>query len=160
MNTPLRQGALAALLLLSAATAMAGAQVTFVNPEHFSDVPMADRERERVLKDLQLHFDKLAATLPAGQQLKVEVTDIDLAGQTWPTRLHGRDIRVLNGRADWPHMTLRYTITQGDQVVKSGDSKLSDMDYQHSPSHYANTDTLRYEKNMLDQWFRTLIAVR
>jgi hypothetical protein len=107
---------------------------------------------------LQQHFDKLAAALPAGQQLKVDVTDIDLAGETSPTRFHGRDVRVLKGRADWPRMNLSYSITQGDKVIKSGQEKLSDMDYQHSRSHYANDDALRYEKNMLDQWFSALTA--
>jgi len=160
MKTHLRQAALAALCLLSSATAMAGAQVTFVHPDRFSDLPFAASDRERVLKDLQQHFDKLAATLPAGQQLAVEVTDIDLAGQVRMTRLRGQDIRIMDGRADWPHMTLRYTITQGGQVIKTGQDRLSDMDYQHHLIRYSSSDTLRYEKNMLDQWFHELTGTR
>ena len=159
MNTIFRQAALAGLCLAAAANASAGtAHVTFVQPENFSDVPFFAPDRERVLQDLRGHFDQLAARLPAGQQLDVEVTDIDLAGRIWPTRFHGQDIRIVNGGADWPHMSLRYTVTQDGKVVKSGKDELSDMAYQEHTARYGSDDTLRYEKNMLDQWFRQRIV--
>lgn len=160
MNTPFRHTALAALLLAVAAGASAGATVTFVQPDKFSDVPFASWERERVLKDLQLHFDKLATRLPAGQELNVEVTDIDLAGETWPARFRGQDIRVMKGGADWPRISLRYTITQGGQVVKSGQENLADMSYLQNMTRYGGDDTLRYEKRMLDTWFRERVAIK
>ena len=159
MNTVFRQGALAGLFLLAAGSASAGANVTFVQPEKFSDVPSSP-DRERVLKDLRNHFDKLAATLPAGQQLNVEVTDIDLAGEVRPGRLHGQDIRVMRGGADWPRITLHYSITQDGQVIKSGTDALSDMAYQQSMTRYPGDDALRYEKHMLDQWFHERVAAR
>jgi hypothetical protein len=158
MTTVFRQAALAGLLVLASAGACAGAKVTFVDPDNFTDVPYA--EREQVLKDLRGHFDKLAAQLPAGQQLEVEVTDVDLVGNVWPGRFRGRDIRIVNGGADWPRVTLRYTITRDGQVVKSGQESLSDMAYQQHMSRYASDDGLRYEKHMLDQWFRERIALR
>ena len=152
---------LAALSMVAASSASAGvAKVTFVQPETYADVPFPQWERESVLKELRQHFDKLAARLPADQQLNVEVTDVDLAGQTWPTRFSGRDIRIMNGGADWPHMSLRYTITQGGQVIKSGAEELSDMGYQQHMSRYGGSDALRYEKRMLDQWFKHHVAVR
>lgn len=160
MNTLIRHSALAALLLATAVSASAGATVTFVQPEKFSDVPFTTWDRERVLKDLQLHFDKLAAKLPAGQQLNVEVTDIDLAGETWPARFHGQDIRIMKGGADWPRMSLRYTITQGDQVIKSGQEDLADMAYQNTLTRHGSDDALRYEKRMLDNWFRDRVAIK
>ena len=160
MNPVFRQAALGALLFAAAAGASAGATVTFVHPEKFTDVPFASWERERVLKDLQQHFDKLAAKLPAGQELNVEVTDIDLAGETWPARLHGQDIRIMNGGADWPRIALRYTITQGGQVVKSGQENLADMAYQQHMTRYGGDDGLRYEKRLLDNWFRERIAAK
>lgn len=160
MNTVIRRAALAGLLLLAAASASAGANVKFVQPENYTDVPFSTWDRERVLTDLRAHFDKLAASLPAGQQLDVEITDIDLAGRTWPSRFSGRDIRILNGGADWPRISLRYTITQDGQVVKSGDDKLSDMSYLQNTTRFGGDDTLRYEKRMLDQWFRALAAAR
>jgi hypothetical protein len=160
MNTLFRHAALAATLLVAAASASAGATVTFVQPEKFTDVPFTTWDREHVLKDLQGHFDKLAAKLPAGQQLNVEVTDIDLAGETWPARLHGRDIRIMKGGADWPRISLRYSITEGDKVVKSGQENLADMAYQFNMTRYGDDDALRYEKRMLDNWFRERVAVK
>lgn len=160
MNTLFRHATLAAVLLAAAASASAGATVTFVQPENFTDVPFSTWDRERVLKDLQQHFDKLAARLPAGQQLNVEVTDIDLAGETWPARFHGQDIRVMKGGADWPRISLRYSITQAGQVIKSGQENLADMAYQYNMSRYGGDDALRYEKRMLDDWFRERVALK
>lgn len=160
MTSLIRQAALAGLCLLSAGSAMAGANVTFAQPDRFSDVPFAPWERERVLKDLTAHFNRLAATLPPGQELSVEVLDVDLAGRTWPGRWSNPDLRVMNGRADWPHLKLRYTITQGGQVLSSGEDNLSNMSYLHRHNRYYNGDALRYEKQMLDDWFKERIAVR
>jgi hypothetical protein len=160
MKLRLHHALLALGCLLAAGSAAAGANVKFVEPEHFSDVPFASWERDDVLKDLRGHFDRLAARLPAGQELNVEVTDVDLAGRTWPTRFQGRDIRVMNGGADWPHMSLRYTITQNGQVIKSGVEELNDMAYQQRATRYGSDDALRYEKRMLDQWFKERIAAR
>jgi len=158
MNTLFKHAAAAALALLAASNAWAGAKVTFVHPDQFSDVPFSSSDRDDVLRALEQHIDKLAAKLPAGQQLNVEVTDVDLAGQTWPSRFRGQDIRIMNGRADWPHMTLRYTLTQGDQVVRSGDETISDMTYQMHINRYGRDDPLRYEKRMLDDWFKDKVA--
>lgn len=160
MKSLIRQAALAGLCLFSAGGAMAGATVTFAQPDNFSDVPFASWERERVLKDLSAHFDKLAATLPPGQELSVEVLDVDLAGRTWHGRWAKPDLRVMNGRADWPHLKLRYTITEDGKVVSSGEDSLSNMSYLHRHNRYYNGDSLRYEKQMLDDWFKERIAVR
>ncbi|MES2315926.1 MAG: DUF3016 domain-containing protein [Pseudomonadota bacterium] len=160
MNTFFRQAALAAVVLLAAGSASAGAKLTFVQPETFSDVPFSSWDRERLLKDLRAHFDKLAATLPPGQQLDVEVTDIDLAGETWPANFGGQNIRIMRGRADWPKMSLRYTITQNGQVLKSGTADIADMNYQQNMTRFGDSDALRYEKRMLDQWFKQVVAAR
>lgn len=160
MHTAIRHTALAALLLTAAASASAGATVSFVQPDKFTDVGFSSWDRQQVLKDLQSHFDKLAAKLPAGQELNVEVTDIDLAGETWPARFSGREIRIMRGGADWPRISLRYTITEGGQVIKSGQENLADMAYQQHMSRYGGSDSLRYEKRLLDNWFRNSVAAR
>jgi hypothetical protein len=160
MNTILRHAAMAVLGLLGAAQAQAGAHVTFVEPEKYSDLPWSSVDRANVLQELRHHFDQLAAKLPAGQELNVDVTDIDLAGETRMNRMRGQDIRILNGRADWPRMALRYNITQDGKVIKSGEDHISDMGYMQHSVHRGNDDALRYEKDMLDQWFRDRVAVR
>lgn len=152
--------ALAGPMALPALAATAAASVSYVEPERFTDVPFTPWERERVLKQLTAHFDKLAASLPAGQELKVDVLDLDLAGQTRPNFRGSQDLRVMNGGADWPHIHLRYSITEGGKVIRSGEEKLSNMQYLDRMNHYGNTELLRYEKQMLDDWFKPLLAAR
>ena len=161
MNTLIRPAALAAALWLVTGAASAGpATVTFTHPEQFSDLPYDTSNREQVLADLKEHFGALAAKLPAGQEMTVEVLDVDLAGRSWPGMLYTRELRVLNGGADWPHMKFRYTITQDGKVVKSGEETVSNMDYLWRINRYSSGDSLRYEKQMLDSWFKTLTAAR
>lgn len=163
MKTLIRPCALAGALLLAAGAANAGpATVTFANPDQFADMPRDASEREQVLADLSQHFTALAAKLPAGQDLKVEVRDVDLAGRTWPHigMWGSRDLRVLNGGADWPHIKFHYTISQDGKVIKDGDEIVSNMDYLWRLNRYSTGDTLRYEKQMLDSWFKTLTAAR
>lgn len=138
---------------LAAGTAAAATTVTFVEPEKFADVPFSHIERERVLAELRKHVEKLGGSLPAGQDLKVEVLDVDLAGITRPTSTRP-DMRILNGGADWPRIHLRYTVEQGGQVLKSGEEKLSDMTYMQNINPYTSDTSLRYEKHMIDDWFK------
>lgn len=161
MKTLIRHSTLAVALLLATGAASAGATVTFANPDNFADMPHEPWVRDQVKLELVEHFGKLAAKLPAGQDLTVEVIDVDLAGRIWPMhRLTHRDLRVLEGGADWPHIKLRYNITQGGNVVKSGEDMIKSMDYMMRINKYSTGDTLRYEKQMLDTWFTTLVAAR
>jgi len=160
MNIVLRQAAFAGMVLLSAGSAVAGATVTYASPDNFTDMPFPNWERERVLKELSAHFDKLATRLPPGQDLKVEILDVNLAGELRPNFRGGQDLRILKGGADWPHMHLRYTIEQDGKVIKSGDEQLSDMNYLSQNSRAYNGDLLRYEKKMLDDWFKQALAAR
>lgn len=150
--------AAAALALATCGAALAEVNVTYVKPEQFSDVPYGVRERGQVMKDLTAHFTYLGKQLPAGQTLKVEVLDVDLAGWVYPRRWGPDDIRVLRGGADWPHMHLRYTLEEEGKVLRSGDSELANMMYQQRMNRYPSDDALRYEKQMLDDWFQKEFA--
>ncbi|MES2160437.1 MAG: DUF3016 domain-containing protein [Pseudomonadota bacterium] len=149
---------LAAALALLASAAWADVSVSYVKPDDFSDVPRNAIDRERVLKDFSDYFATLNKKLPAGQNLKIEVLDIDMAGRMWPRRNGGEDIRVLNGGADWPRMHLRYTLEQDGKTLRSGDEQLSNMNYMQGVSRFNDSDTLRYEKQMLDDWFNKTIV--
>lgn len=148
----------AALLALAAGSASAATTVNYINPEKFTDVPFASWDREDALKNLTEHFQKLGENLPAGQDLHIDVTDVDLAGREYPSARAGRDIRIMRGMADWPRMELRYTIEQNGQVIKSGDGHLQSMDYQERINRYFDSDAFRYEKQMMDDWFAKNIA--
>ncbi|HEV7814544.1 MAG TPA: DUF3016 domain-containing protein [Janthinobacterium sp.] len=149
-----RAFAAAALSLLASGAAWAGVSVTYVKPEEFRDVPFSEVDRERVLKQLTDHFIELGKSLPAGQDLKIEVTDLDLAGRSIPSRRGGDDLRILRGGADWPAMNLRYTLESQGQIVSKGEEQLSDMNYLNHMNRYSSGENLRFEKQMIDVWFK------
>ena len=151
MNKLIYAGAAAVLLLVSA-SAYASATVSFVAIDKMTDVPRDFHRREEMQFVLREHFERLSQQLPAGQVLKVDILDIDLAGEEFP-RVAVQDIRVLKGQADWPRMHLRYSIEQDGKVLASGDSQLSDPGYLMGSNRYGQ-DAYSYEKQMLDDWFR------
>lgn len=160
MKHLLRKIACLAATLAIAGSAAAGVNVTYQAPEQFADVGHHPWQRQEVLKELSEHFTKLASRLPQGQTLNVEVLDIDLAGRIRPVRWNFHDIRVMDGGADWPHIKLRYSITQDGQVLKSGEEVVQNMMYTNRLNRYFSGDLLRYEKQMLDDWFKDKVAVR
>lgn len=157
MKTLLKKAALAGLLALAASAASAGVTVKYIESDKFADLPFAPWEREQVLRQLSEYFAKLGEKLPQGQELALEVTDIDLAGREYPNLRSGRELRVLQGTADWPVMKLRYTLTQDGLVRKTGDAKLSDMNYMQRINRFSDSDALRAEKRMIDEWFDATI---
>jgi hypothetical protein len=147
------------LLALAAGAASADVTVNYIQPEHFSDLPFSQWERDEVLKDLTEHFASLGAKLPPGQNLRIDVQDIDLAGRMHPGR-GARDLRVIRNGAEWPRMDLHYTIESNGQVLRSGDAQLRDMNFMDHISRYADGDRLRYERRMIDDWFYSTIMPR
>jgi hypothetical protein len=61
----------------------------------------------------------LGKGLRPGQDLKIEITDIDLAGREDPMRRGAMDVRIMDGRTDWPRMRLRYQLEQHGKVIAS-----------------------------------------
>ncbi len=142
----------AALSLAFSAQAAGNVEVSFVKPESYADIGRSVVDRERHLDLLARHLRALGGRLPDGQTLKIEVLDIDLAGEEIFNR-HLSDVRVLRGRADWPRMTLRYTLSAAGQNLKSGDEKIADMGYLMHGHYAASRDALAYELRMVDGWF-------
>jgi hypothetical protein len=148
---------LVAFGLAGTATQAAGKiEVSFVEPTKFSDIGWPTLDRERNLRVLQEHLQSLAARLPDGQTLKLEITDVDLAGDVKPfLRFSLGEVRVLKGSADWPRMELRYNLVGSDgAVLQSGSERVMDMAYQMRslPPMESGSD-LAYDKRMLSQWF-------
>lgn len=155
---PLAAG-LFGLLAAAAPAATAGTvAVSFVNAPSFEDAGTTSWEEQANLKALAEHLQGLGRRmLPPNQVLKVEVTDVDLAGSRRPTRL-GSEIRVLRGGADWPRINLRYTLEVDGKPVRSGEERVADLDYARGISKYRESQSLYYEKRMLDDWFKARFA--
>jgi hypothetical protein len=153
----LSRAALGAFVSIGVVAVQAATTVNYIAPEKFADMPFSHFDKERVQKALTEHLEQLGAKLPAGQNLKVDITDIDLAGEPQPGAHRASDFRVLRGGADWPRIELRYTIESQGSVVKNGEAKLSDMNYLRSFNRYSSNEYLRYEKRMLDEWFKNQV---
>lgn len=145
-----------ALAAIAASAHAAGTvQVQFIQPEKFADIRDQAFSRERNLENLKRHLEQAAAPYVAdGQTLRIDVLDVDLAGEPKPdARANG--LRVLRGRADWPRIELRYTLESPGQPARSGKASIRDMAYlQHGPLAIPADEPLRYERRMLEEWFK------
>lgn len=157
MKHVIRKLSVCALLALAASAASAGEViVNYIQPDGFSDIPSGG-EREETLRALTAHFVKLGKKLPAGQNLRIDVQNIDMAGSERPSGAR-TDMRVTN-RSAWPSMDLHYTLESNGQVISSGDAQLRDTAFLDRPNRYFNHDILRFEKRMVDMWFeRTILS--
>jgi hypothetical protein len=153
MSRLARAGVLCALALCAGAASAGPVDVSFVDEKRFADAGNTPWDEEHNLKLLAEHLQALGQRhLPAGQSLKVEVLDVDLAGESRPTR-YG-DIRIARGRADIPRITLRYSLLAGGQVLRQAEETVSDLNYMNHLREASSSETLRYEKRMLGEWFR------
>jgi hypothetical protein len=60
----------------------------------------------------------------------------------------------MRGRADWPRITLRWSLEGAGQAPKSGEAVVQDMAYlQRLPPKMVDT-ALVYERRMLHDWFK------
>jgi len=151
-----------AVVLAGTAAAHAGVTVTFDHPERYTDAgnPYGPVSRDAAMRGIGQHLERLAARyLRPDQVLTIDVLDIDLAGRKNPLRAFAYDVRVRR-QETWPRITLRYTLTQGGTVVASAEETVTDQSYLDRPGLARSPDPLRYEKAMLDDWFRARFVER
>ncbi len=150
---------LPSLLALAAAALLAGpvqakgvVEVKYLEPEKFMDMGFGAFERERNQASLDQSFQRLASRLPDGQTLKIEVLDVDLAGEV---RLGSvRDYRILRGGVDWPRIKLRYSLQAGGSTLKAGEQNLTDMHYLFGTRTVSPREgALPYEQRLIERWF-------
>lgn len=151
------------LLLLSACLWMApaGATVTvsFTNPESYADIGQYRDEPNTEMKEIEAHLKQLGERyLPSDQLLKIEVLDVDLAGNRSFSSRIGHDVRILRGKADWPRIKLHYVLEADGRVLVDQQENVADMDYLQHPNRHYPSQSLPYEKQMLDGWFRQRFA--
>ena len=152
---------LLAIAALAAAPCYATVDVSFVNPEGFTDAANERWELDANLKSLAEHMRKSGERYIApNETLRIEVLDVDLAG--W-ARWGGRganQVRVARGGADFPQMKLRYTLESSSRA-RSGEADLRDLAYQNSGLRTrAASEPMFYEKRMIDEWLQSTFAQR
>lgn len=156
LSTPI---VLAAAALVAPFGAAAGTvEVTFAHETTpFTDIGRSSVSQRDALAALKRHFESLGKRLPATQTLSIEVTDVDLAGEEKWTR-NASDLRVLRGRADWPRIELRYTLSDGGRTVRQATDAMSDMAYLMASHGVGSEQPYAYERRMIDRWFSEKIA--
>lgn len=149
---------LAAAALVSSAAFAGTVDVKFIDPDNMTDLATNRYEEGDTMRALTNHFQELARNLPADQVLHVDVLDVDLAG-TWHETRRGR-IRTVTNRADPPKFHLRYTLESHGQVLRSGEDRITDVDYTNHLFLGRTSTPLYYEKRVLDEWFARNFAPR
>lgn len=142
--------------------AQAEVEIEWKHPKKYKDVrPTSGTRhgfRQSTFKKLNEYLLELAESLPDQHKLVVKVTDLDLAGQVWPASFAGigqgmTDIRVIK-RIDIPRMNFSYELLSSvGQVIQQAEVHLKDMSFLERSNRYFGSESLRYEKNMLKQWF-------
>lgn len=129
-------------------------EITWTEPDKYSDIYASQessaRFQQRVFTALEKHFSKLAVQLPEVKALKIEVTDIDLAGNVHQNM---RRIRVMTDVFS-PRIKFSYQLLDENAVVLvSGEENLKDRNYLSGKNLRYSREFLGYEKNMLSKWF-------
>lgn len=173
---PLVAGVLACLLVIGCASAaprtvtdpqapraLAGdgpVKVQWTDPAQFSEIRQSTNRFEAERGDWVQQLAKYVQTkagkqLQPGQTLDVTLTDIKRAGDYEPWHgARGTDIRILRDIYP-PRIALTYTLTNAQgQVIAQGERKLQDSGYLHNIGLQRDTDPLRYEKQLLDDWIQ------
>ena len=146
------------LATLLVAALPAGASVTVSYPSQtYADIGAPGFDAEDVKEELARHLQSLGARYLSPQdQLRVDILDVDLAGERELAARAGREIRVLRGKADFPRITLRYDL-QGGRSLR-GEETISDMSYLWFPQRSRASEKLYHEKRLLEHWFRDRFA--
>lgn len=150
-----RRFALALAIALPMAAQAAGVvTVAVADTARFTDAGSGPAERDANLAVLTRQLQSLGAQLPDGQTLAIELLDVDLAGRPRPSRRGSGELRILNGRTDWPRIELRYVLVADGRELRSGRENLSDMNYLRALRGEVSNAKLRYEQHMLEAWFK------
>jgi len=158
MHDPLAALASSILLAALALPAQAGsAELTCPDLNALSDAGTTQYDREKNIAQLGSYLNGLAGNgLGSDDKLKVELLELDLAG-TMRIGSGGRETRVVRGLADWPRISVRYTLLHGSEVLSKGEDLLSDPNFTATMRSYGGDADrpLYYEKRMLADWFRS-----
>jgi Protein of unknown function (DUF3016) len=159
-------GLTAALALRAADTSNASSRVAvlFDHPENFTDVkdgePPTDRGQEAILARIRNYLVmKVSDTVPESDKVTITFTDIDLAGDYEPWRgPQWSNVRII--KEIYPpafKFTYQVTDTVG-KVIKAGTENIRDGGFQYRGTIATDSDSLRYEKAVLNDWVHSTLS--
>ncbi|MHC1654752.1 DUF3016 domain-containing protein [Stenotrophomonas maltophilia] len=134
--------------------------VKWDDPAKFTEIRRSsnrfEAERGDWVQQLARYLQTTAAKpLLPGQTLDVTLVDIKRAGDYEPWHgPRGRDIRVMRDIYP-PRITLQYTLKDASgRIISEGDARLSDTGYLQGGGLLSDSDPLRYEKRLLNDWVK------
>ena len=135
--------------------------VQWTDPAQFSEIRSSrnrwEARRGDWVREIAEYLRKSAtAQLPPGERLEVTITDIKRAGEYEPGHGGSADsIRYLRDIYP-PRIDLSFRlIGQDGQTLAAGERRLSDLGYLARSLRTTDTDPLRYEKQLIDDWSRS-----
>ncbi len=135
-------------------------KVSWSDPAQFTEIRYStnrwEAQRGDWVNQLAEYFRKSATKrLPAGDTMQIQITDIKRAGQYEPW--HGPrmdDVRIIKDIYP-PRLSFSYTISDASgKVIDQGEEKLVDSAFLMGSTNRMDSDPLRYEKQMIDDWTR------
>ncbi|MCG9695521.1 DUF3016 domain-containing protein [Shewanella sp. Isolate11] len=137
--------------------------ITWQGVDKYRDIKavseIQSRYEQRVFDVITKQLNKsVSKVFKANQTLKMQVTDVDLAGDVRPTfgATASHDIRLITDLYP-PRLTFSYQVLEDEKVIMVGDEKLKDMGFLQTTGVTSN-QPLRYEAKMLDEWVKKKIA--
>lgn len=137
--------------------------VAWVSPKEFTDVKESNfsskKYRKYVFNQLEKHLDELSRDLPEGQNIRFEVTNLDLAGRIEFANMLGfgtgvQDVRVMRD-IDIPRIKFSYQLKDNNgEIISADEVNLKDMSYLRNASTLRRDRPFYYEKKMLSRWFK------
>ena len=131
--------------------------VDWTDPAKFTETRFGPQLRQTSpevwLAELQKTLVKRAGSvLPAGQHLKVTITNVDLAGQVEPSVGRGAsDVRVVKSIYP-PQIDLNFRLTDANgEVIDSGERTLRDVAFLDRGTA-SSSGSYRFEKRLLTDW--------
>ena len=146
---------LLSFVLVTSSAMAASVDIKWTDPDKYRDIHQGNDGKKSFRKNLfhnfEKHFTKLASKLPEGQVLKIEVTDIDLAGST----LHGGISRIRVIKDNYPpRMDFSYQLMDvNNNLILEDEVKLKNMSFMMGSNLKYRNSSLGYEKEMIDKWF-------
>jgi len=127
--------------------------------EHSCDFAPGGRDTAWVGDLARYTRDRAEKSLPGGARLDVHFIDIDRAGECLPNG-RAEQIRVIRDMYP-PRITLHYRLSGNGVTATNADARLSDLAFMmNAPGLPGNSDPLRYEKRVIDDWLRKLLGKR
>lgn len=155
--------ALLTIISLQSVTYAATSEVTWTDYKKYRDIYPGNESRkhfrERTFKNFEKHFAKLAKTLPEGLVLKIEVTNVDLAGDT---HIGGINRLRIVKELYFPQLNFSYQLLNAVDAseIVAAEVELRDMNFMMGSNLRYHNDSLGYEKKMLDDWFEETFKER